>query len=99
MAAASKPSSFRGDYYTTEEYKELTNFLKPNCLFLQIIKSRIDKGPAAIKRAIRNVAILGATSMVYELIYKTPLSNIPLYLNTENHYNTSTCQWRFHINK
>lgn len=94
--AKSKPSLYKGDYYTLDEYKHLADMLNGNLLALTINASII-RGliPSRIKRDIKNFFLQN----VYTLVYDTHLNDIPLQINTEIPAFKSICQWRLDINK
>ena len=96
MNEKSKPSLYRGDYYTIEEYEALINFLGAD-LLSHIIRRYLPKGASAVKRRIHSLGIV--IGVAYDLIYNTPLDNVPLFLNEDSKLYTTICQWRFQINK
>lgn len=94
--AKSFTSLYKGDYYTIDEYKHLADMLGGNLLAL-VINGSIIRGlkPSRIKLDINGFFI----SFVYNLIYHTSLSDIPLHINTDSPIFRAICQWRLDINK
>lgn len=98
-----KPSLYRADYYTLEEYRLLVTLLNGNLLGLTIANcfDNIKK----IKRAVQCKFYLTTQGMLTniltanELIYNTPLSGLLIYINSSNSAVVAICQWRFQINK
>ena len=86
MKTKSKHSLYRGDYYTIEEYEELMKFLGSSLISF-FIKNYLRNGVSAVKRHIHRNPIYKDVSGVnlYDLIYNTPLDNVPLFLNEDSH--------------
>jgi hypothetical protein len=96
MNKKSKPSLYRGDYYTIEEYRLLAKFLGSSLISF-IIKNYLCNGASSVKRHIHIYKDVSGANL-YDLIYNTILDNVPLFLNEDNEF-TSVCQWRLQINK
>ena len=97
MSTKSKPSLYKGDYYTIEEYEALAGLLGGN-LLSKIIKANIRKGAVTIKRRLHGYHDVFRMAVPYDLIYNIPLNDVPLYLSRDD-VSTTICQWRFQINK
>jgi hypothetical protein len=98
-----KPSLYKGDYYTPEEYTALhkllviTKNLIESLLFVHTEKTHsknIKKHIQGLNQILTDSDIIS----IYNLIYNTPLEDIPLFLNTSDLHRT-ICQWRLQINK
>jgi hypothetical protein len=103
-----KPSLYKGDYYTQEEYDILHKLLvNPKGLVESLLSIHTSKSYSKdIKQSIYGLNSITAVSnhtkyngvSIYNLIYNTPLDNVPLFLNTSPLHRI-ICQWRFQINK
>lgn len=98
-----KPSLYKGDYYTTEEYSILHKLLaNPKGLVESLLFVHTEKTRSKyIKKHIQGLNQIPTDSniiSIYNLIYDTPLENIPIFINTSPLHKI-ICQWRFQINK
>jgi len=104
-----KPSLYRGDYYTLEEYRTLSKLLYDGKNLIETllrIHTAIGNNPEEIKLSIKKLinpifVCIGSRyngSGVYDLLYNTHLNDVALYINTSNVHSV-ICQWRFQINK
>lgn len=104
-----KPSLFKEDYYTQEEYTTLLKSLSVSKHIIELllrtaIKRYLLKGIKPKLHSLLNVnaRYTDGTSYngleIYDLIYNTHLDDIALSLN-KSKVHDSICQWRFQINK
>jgi hypothetical protein len=104
-----KPSLYKGDYYTTEEYTALHKLLvNPKGLIASLLFVHTEKSYSKnIKVTIQSLSSITDVSYrskygnglsIYNLVYNTSLENVPLSLNKSDLHRT-ICQWRFQINK
>lgn len=100
----SAPSLYKGDYYTRQEYDQLKTMILPRREFVFLwLRFILDKKPDQIKREVKScyIKIQGVQDFQkpYELMFCTPLENIPRYLNEKEDICIYLAQWRFQINK
>lgn len=93
-----KPSLYRGDYYTKEEYDLLRLLIsKDKHVIVRLLETALEeKGPGRIKRKVNSI-LLPTKYPVGLAIYGTPLELVPTLMHVWAL--TSICQWRFQINK
>jgi hypothetical protein len=104
-----KPSLFREDYYTPEEYAILNKLLynSKNLIETMLRVHTAKENLLCIKRKV--ASFKGITSIysdgtkynaleIYDLMYNTHLDDVALSLN-KSPVHTTICQWRFQINK